>query len=90
MTSAADLQPPCGRGPEPASNRRVQLKKNGNWIDQQLEKALTAITNDGLKIREAARVYNIPTMSLRNHLWGTTNGRHRGICPTLKHDEEQK
>jgi hypothetical protein len=89
-TSTADLQPPCGRGPVLASNRRVRLKKNGNWTDQQLEKALSAITDDGLKIGEASRVYNIPATSLRNHLWGTTNGRHRGICPTLKHDEEQK
>ena len=29
-------------------------------------------------------------MSLRNHLWGTTSGRHRGIRPTLKQDEERK
>jgi hypothetical protein len=89
-TSATDLQPASGRGPVPANNRRVQRKKNGNWTDAQLEKALSAITDDGLKIREAARVYNIPATSLRNHLWGTTNGRHRGICPTLKHDEELK
>jgi len=83
-------RPRRGRGPVPANNGRVQLKKNGNWTDEQLEKALSAITDDGLKIREAARVFNIPATSLRNHLWGTTNGRHRGICPTLKHDEELK
>lgn len=78
------------RLPAAACNRRVQRKKNGNWTDAQLEQALSAITDDGMKIREASRIYNIPATSLRNHLWGTTTGRHRGICPTLKHDEERK
>ena len=73
-TSAADLQPASCRGPVPASNRRVQRNKNGNWTNAQLEKALSAITDDGLKIREAARLYNTPATSLRNHLWGTTMG----------------
>ena len=89
-TSAADLQQTSDRLPAAASNRRVQRKKNGNWTNAQLEQALSAITDDGLKIREASRVYNIPATLLRNHLWGTTSGRHRGICPTLKHDEELK
>ena len=89
-TSAADMQQTSGRLPAAASNRRVQRNKNGNWTDAQVEQALSAITNDGLKIREASRIYNIPATSLRNHLWGTTSGRHRGICPTLKHDEELK
>ena len=73
-----------------ASNRRVIQKKNGNWTDEQLQKALSAIIDDGMKIREASRIYNIPATSLRNHLWGTTSGRHRGICPSLKEDEENK
>ena len=72
------------------NSRSAPRKKNGNWTDAQLEQALSGITDDGLKIREAARVYNIPATSLRNHLWGTTSGRHRGICPTLKEDEERK
>lgn len=55
-----------------------------------MDQAISAITDDGMKIREASRIYEIPPTSLRNHLWGTTSGRQRGICPTLKQDEESK
>ena len=89
-TPSSHEHSPRRRAPVPASSGRVQHKRNGNWTDAQLEKVLSAITDDGMKIREASRLYNIPTTSLRNHLWGTTPRRHRGICPTLKHDEELK
>ena len=44
----------------------------GLWIDKTLEKALNAITNDGMKLRVASRTFGIPSSSLRDHLYGKT------------------
>ena len=60
----------CGRG-----SRRQVSHKNGNWTHETLEKALNVVTDDGMKIRVASRVFGIPAISIRNHLYGKTRTR---------------
>jgi hypothetical protein len=72
------------------SRKNVKKGKQGCWSSENLEKAMNAITDRGMKIREAARAYGIPMSSLRDHLYGRTKTRQRGKQPTLKPDEEKK
>ena len=53
---------------DPSPGRR----KIGLWTDEKLEKALNAITDDGMKVRAASRMFGIPYSSLVNHLGKTT------------------
>ena len=75
---------PCNR------TRKNQPKKIGNWTNAQLKAALDAITNDGIKVREASRTFGIPPTSIRDHLYGRVQGRKRGAKTVLKEDEEKK
>ena len=72
------------------TTRRAATRKNGNWINQQLEKAMDVITDEGMKVRKASRTFGIPVSSLRDHLYGKTIGRKRGAQPILQKNEEKK
>ena len=75
----------------PCSKTRRNLpNKTGNWTNAQLKAALDAITDDGMKVREASRTFGIPPTSLRDHLFGRVQGRKRGAKTVLKEDEEKK
>ena len=51
---------------------------------------MNSITDDGMSFREASRVYGIPTTSIRDHLYGRTTSRQKGIKPILAPHEEKK
>ena len=51
---------------------------------------MNVVTDDGMLLREAAKVFGVHTTSLIDHLYGKTRERHRGIKPTLKSHEEKK
>ena len=51
---------------------------------------MDAMTDHGMKVKAAARAFDIPASSLRDHLYGKTTSRQRGNLPTLKPDEEKK
>ena len=51
---------------------------------------MNVVTNDGMSLREVGRLFGVPTTSLRDHLYGKTRGRYRGIKPILKSHEENK
>ena len=70
-------------------NTRRPLKTDTR-PDESLVGALNAITNEGMGLREASRVFGIPALSLRDHLYGRTTSRQRGSRPTLRVDKEKK
>lgn len=72
------------------TSRKAASKKNGNWTNAQLRRAMDAVTDQGMKMREAARKFGVPNSSLRDHLYGVTRGRRRGIKPVLEQQEEKK
>ena len=73
-----DSDPPPGR------------RKTGLWTDAALEKAMNAVIDDGMAIRAASRTFGVLCSSLRDHLYGKTTCRQRGIKPTLNRIEEKK
>ena len=66
------------------------MKKTETWIDLPLENALNSITNDSMSFREASKLYGIPTNSIRDHLYGRTTSRQKGIRPVMTPHEEKK
>ena len=69
---------------------KARSLNNGAWSDESLTSALNTITNDGMGLREASRVFGILASSIRNHLYRKTTSRQRGIRPTLRAHEEKK
>ena len=65
-------------------------RKNGKWTDESLYNVMNAVSDDGMPLREAGKLFGVPTTSLRDHLYGKTKGRHRNIKPILKSHEEKK
>ena len=51
---------------------------------------MNVVATDGMPLRKVATIFGVPTTSLRDHLYGKTRGRHKGIQPTLKSHEEKK
>ena len=53
--------------------------KNDKWSNESLEKAKlsfeNAITDEGMKLKVAARAFEIPSISLRDHLHGKTRSK---------------
>ena len=84
--------PPSERQLEPvtAASERHVTHKNGSWSNESLKNAMNVVTNNGMPLREATRVFEVPTTSMTNHLYGKTRGSHRGIKSTLKSHEEKK
>jgi hypothetical protein len=67
----------------------VKLRKNGKWTDEDLNAAMLAI-DDGAPIKTVARLYGIPTTSLRHHVFGKTLSRKRGKSGVLSSEEENE
>ena len=87
-SNGADQAPPV-RTSSPHVNTGSR-KKAGSWTDQSLQQALNKITDEGMKLKVASKVFGIPSSSLRDHLYGRTTFRQRGTKPTLKAHEEKK
>ena len=45
---------------------------------------------EGMRIRSASELYQIPASSLRDHLYGITIGRKRGAKSVLSSEEEEQ
>ena len=69
--------------------RHIAKHKNGKWFDETLGKAMNVVTDHGMKLRVALRVYEIPTNSFKDQLYGKTRTKKRGNKPTLKPDEKK-
>jgi hypothetical protein len=68
---------------------RSGKKRNGNWSDDQLQRAKRAI-DKGARITSAADYYGIPRSTLRSHVHGITLGRKRGKSSVLTESKERK
>ena len=79
----------CSSDPHTCGTRS-ERRKTGMWTDAALENALNSITDDGMTIRQASKLYGIPTTSIRDHLYGRTTSRQKGIKPVLTPHEENK
>ena len=86
MVSAHAVPIPSSLGARNSSRAKL---KQGTWSDENLQHALDAITDEGMRLRQASKVFGIPTSSLRDHLYNRTTTRHRGIKPTLRAHEEK-
>ena len=72
------------------SGKTMQTKKIGSWMNLALENALNSITDDGMSIKEVSKLYGIPSSSIRDHLYGRTISRQKGIRLVLTCHEENK
>ena len=63
-------------------------QRTGSWTDETLHAAMDKITDEGMKLKVAAKIFGIP--SSYDHLYGRTTSRQRGTKPTLKAQEEKK
>ena len=72
------------------SSRNTHKKRTCNWTDSALEQAMNSITDDGMSLRQASRVYGISTSSIRDHLFGKTTSRQKVIKTVLAPHEEIK
>ena len=50
-------------------------QRTGSWIDETLHEAMDKITDKGMKLKVAAKIFGIPSSSLRDHLYGRTTSR---------------
>ena len=50
---------------------------------------MNAVIDDSMPLREADILFGVPTTFLRDHLYGKTKRRHRGIKSTLKSYEKK-
>ena len=80
----------CESRPVRAPSEMPATHKNGNWSNKSLQASMNAITDDGMPLKQASRLFGVPSTSLRDHLYSKTRGRYRGITPTLKSHEEKK
>ena len=88
--TGAEALPPQTCNADHFSGRSTQTKKTRTWTDLSLENALNSITDYGMSLREASKLYRIPTSSIRDHLYGKTTSRQKGIKPVLTPYEEKK
>lgn len=69
--------------------RQQRQRKNGNWTDEQLRCAMAAV-DDGKTMKKAAEENNIPYSSFRDHCYGKTRSRRRGVQGVLTPEEEKE
>jgi len=69
-------------------NRCDPLIIKSKWINEALEEAMDAIENGTTSLRKANRHWNIPFISLSNHLYGKTKSRKLGLVGMLTIKED--
>jgi hypothetical protein len=79
--------PSVRRQGRPPRSLRPKVRKNGNWTDEQLKRALHAV-DEGQSMKKAAEENNIPYTSFRDHCLGKTRSRCRGVKGVLTPEEE--
>jgi hypothetical protein len=70
-----------------ARTRQKRIKKNGNWSNEQLQRALAAV-DEGKSMKKAAAENHIPYSSFRDWCYGKPRTRKRGVKAVLTPDEE--
>lgn len=65
-------------------------RKRAQWTTEQLQQAVDAVRNRGTSLREAARVYKVPRMTISNHLGETNPTRRLGQKIIFTEDEEKQ
>ena len=50
-------------------------QRTGSWTNETLHTAMDKITDVGMKLKVAAKIFGIPSSSLRDHLYGKTTCR---------------
>jgi hypothetical protein len=79
--------PSVRRQGRPPRCLRPKVRKNGNWTNEQLKRALHAV-DEGQSMKKAAEENNIPYTSFRDHCLGKTRSRCRGVKGVLTPEEE--
>jgi hypothetical protein len=64
-------------------NRCNPLITRGKWICEALEEAMDAIENGTTSLRKSSRHWNVPFISLSDHLYGKTRSRKPGSTCVL-------
>ena len=72
------------------NTRALKVMKRGAWSDESLQHALDAITDEGMRLRQASKVLGNPTSLLKDHLYSRTTTRQRVIKPTSMAHQEIK
>jgi hypothetical protein len=72
---------------QPLQICKQRVRKNGNWTDEQLRKALAAV-DDGQSMKKAAEENHIPYSSFHDWYYGKTRSRKRGVKVVLSPKEE--
>lgn len=67
--------------------RRQRVKKNGNWSDDQLRRALAEVDN-GVTMKRAAVNNDIPYTTFRDWCYGKTRSRKRSVKGVFTPHEE--
>ena len=62
-------------GMQGSGDKVGKIRRSGNWTNAALQKAMDAVTDHGMKVKAAARAFDIPPSSLRDHLYGKTTSR---------------
>ena len=74
--------------PRQCSVRSVPHKK---WSDEQMGKAITAVEHEGISLRQAAEMFEIPRSTLHDHVTGRIeHGALPGPSPYLAKEEEEE
>ena len=61
------------------------------WSDVAMQKAITAIEQEGVSLRQAAGMYEIPQSTLHDHVTGQVeHGALPGPSPYLTREEEEE
>ena len=61
-----------------------------NWTDDAMQKAVTAVEQEGISLRQAAEMYGIPRSTLHDHITGRIElGALPGPKPYLTKEEEE-
>ena len=68
-------------------HRQPRTRKNRNWTNEELQKAIAPVDN-GMSIKMASSIYNIPYSTFCGWCYGKTRSRDRVTKGVLTVDEE--
>ncbi len=68
--------------------KRRKITVRGQWTNDTLEEAISAVRSGAMTLRQAGRHYNIPPSSLSDHMTGRITKRKYGPQGVLSQEEE--
>jgi hypothetical protein len=84
--TADDISQPLVR--QAGMRRACRSKKNGNWTTEHFSNAIAAHDN-GMNMKKASELFNIPYSSFREHCYGMRTSRVREAKGVFSSQEEQ-